>query len=82
MRLFGTKMKQSGKMSRPVGLHPNSPWPPPDDWAKDEIEKILAHGVLQQAWTDETCGDLCVISFHPGGEAAHRHVNPNCPEHA
>lgn len=74
--------RRGAKSRRPVGLHPESPWPPPDAWARNEIERLLCRGGWgQQAWTDETCGDLCVVSFHPGGEAEHRHVNPACTKH-
>lgn len=46
-----------------------------------KVEAILAAdpaGVT--VWTDETCGELCVIEHNDGG-GMRRHSNPGCDRH-
>lgn len=66
---------------RPERFHADAPWPPVDPWARGKVARIIAADEIGvTVWTDETCGELCVIEHNIGGEMR-RHANPGCEEH-
>lgn len=73
-------MRGSRTPPRPENFHPDAPWPIENEWARNKVMEAI-DGVGQRIWTDDSCGEMCVIEHNAGGEQRRR-KNPDCPIHA
>ena len=68
------------RRTRPERFHDDVPWPVENEWAAAKVDELLPGGSGDTIWTDETCGEQCVVRHNSGGERV-VYRNPDCTIH-